>query len=613
MRFQNKILFSIWGVVLSLLVITFVLINFWARSRISDTFSNELRTGVSTLQVHEQLQSEQLIRACVVVAESPRLRAVAELGDPATASQLLQELSSTTQSQVVVLTDRKGRALVQLFRGLEKQFDIFGKRTIQDAMSHRASTDVWPIDSVAYRIVTTPILVDTELVGTLTLGFPVTGEDVASLKRATNCDLVLIVDRQSFASTLDPAKARGLIPALTQGIPFTFLSGQDSLVQSFTLDTGEETFLAAGFLVSRDTSRNALQVYYLIVKPLSREIREAMASIMGDFGLVSLLFLALTTVIGLVISRSMTRPVAALVTGTDEIAKGNYDYTISVRGADELAVLGRRFTAMSASLKDQMVRMDTLNQDLRQRNQELDDTLRKLKAAQENLVRSERLAATGKMTAQLAHEINNPIHNIQSCLQTALHRLPLEVKGRDLIETAYGEAGRLSRLTIQMLSFYRTSLVEDVMKPTDLNQLVQEVVALTKGDLAQCGITLDTELQPALPHIRGSRDKLKQVLLNLLSNARDAMPNGGRLHLGTALHGMSIRLSVADTGVGIPPEHLDRIYDAFFTTKGKVSGVGLGLSVSYGIISQHHGSIEVTSHVGKGTTFIILLPFEEAS
>ncbi len=611
MTFRNKILLSIWGVVLSLLLITFFVINFWARSRIAGTFSDELRTGVSTMQVHEQLQTAQLIRACVVVAESPRLRAVAELGDPATASQLLQELTSTTQSQVFVLTDRTGRVLVQLLRGRQHQLVLSENGTIEDALSYRASTDVWLVEGGVYRIVTVPILVETDLVGTLTMGFQVTGDDVASLKRATNCDLILVAGGQTFASTLDSAEARALLPAVTKVETHVSRSGRDTVAGSFTLATDDETYLANDFLLSRVSSAGSPSVFYVIIKPLSREVRQAVASIMGNFGVVSLLFLTLTTVIGLVISRSMTRPIAALVKGTDEIATGNYDYAIEVHGADELAVLARRFMAMSTSLKGQVAQMAMLNRDLRQRNQELDDTLRKLQAAQEKLVRSERLAATGKMTAQLAHEINNPIHNIQSCLQTALNRLPAEVKGKDLIETAYGEAGRLSRLTVQMLNFYRTSLVEDVMKPTDLNQLLDEVVALTKEDLVRKGITVEAEFQHNLPQIRGSRDKLKQVFLNLITNARDAMAGGGRLEITTAVQSSNVHINVKDTGVGIPPGNLDRIFDAFFTTKGKVSGVGLGLSVSYGIVSQHRGSIEVESTVGKGTTFTIVLPYQE--
>src|SRR5512144_1273929 len=134
MKFRNKILISIWGVVLSLLVITLFIINYWMRGRIEESFSRELRAGYATVLAHEQLQSAQLIRACAVIAESPRLRAVAELGDARTAAQLLQELNQTTLSQLYVLTDRRGRPMVRLLRGKRGEWDISGYRTIRDAL-----------------------------------------------------------------------------------------------------------------------------------------------------------------------------------------------------------------------------------------------------------------------------------------------------------------------------------------------------------------------------------------------------------------------------------------------------------------------------------------------
>ena len=297
--------------------------------------------------------------------------------------------------------------------------------------------------------------------------------------------------------------------------------------------------------------------------------------------------------------------------GTTEISRGNYDYAITVRGKDELGILARRFVAMSSFLKEKINELGKVNRDLLERNSDLDETLRKLRSAQEDLVRSERLAATGKMTAQLAHEVNNPIHNIQSCLKTALGRLPEGTKGRDLIDVAYEEVNRLSRLSAQMLSLYRSSLVEEEMKPTDVNEILAEVVTLARGEVQDRNIVLHTEIEPALPLVRGSRDKLKQVLLNLISNALDAMPNGGELAMLASGHNGTVRLTVKDSGVGIPQENINRIFDAFYTTKGKVSGVGLGLSVSYGIVSQHRGSIEVQSTVGKGSAFTVILPSGE--
>jgi signal transduction histidine kinase len=611
MTFRNKILFSIWGVVLSLLVITFFIINYWTRGRIEETFSGELRTGFSTLLVHEKLQSAQLIRACVVIAESPRLRAVAELGDATTAYQLLQELNQTTLSQIFVLTDRGGNPLVQLLHGRKDRWDISKSPAIPGALQYLASTDVWSIRSRVYRIVSVPILVGSDLVGTLTIGFEITGADIAALKRATNSDLLLLNDKSTVLSTLDSTEAQALLPAIAGLRGLQHESGDDTVGVALSLATKDETYLGTAFRLSHVANTDSGTVSYLIIKPLSREVRQAMASILGTFGIVSLAFLALTTIIGLVISRSMTRPISELVRGTTEISRGNYDYPIRIRGKDELSILAQRFTEMSSSLKEKIMQLGQLNQDLLQRNRELDETLQKLQSAQEDLLRSERLAATGKLTAQLAHEINNPIHNIQSCLDTALNRLPEDVKGRDLINVAHDEVNRLARLTFQMLNLYRTSLVEEEMKPTNLKEVLEEVIGLTRNELLNSRIVLHTRIDPELPLIRGSRDKLKQVFLNLISNACDAMPDGGHLDILANTHDGVVKVTVRDDGIGIPRENLHRIFDAFFTTKAKVSGVGLGLSVSYGIISQHRGSIEVESAAGKGSAFTVVLPNEK--
>jgi len=276
-----------------------------------------------------------------------------------------------------------------------------------------------------------------------------------------------------------------------------------------------------------------------------------------------------------------------------------------------MSLLAQQFSAMSESLRDKMSQLDALNRDLTARNEALDDALRKLQDAQQEIVRSERLAATGKLTAQLAHEINNPIHNIQSCIKTALARLPGDAKGRDLITVAFEEIGRLSKLTRQMLDFYRGSVLELERELVDVNGILREVAATFSPELEQRGITCVLDLQDALPPVLGSRDKLLQVFLNLVLNARDAMPQGGTISIRTRVDTDNIRIQFTDTGVGIPAENLSRIFDAFYTTKSKVSGVGLGLSVSYGIVGQHGGTIGAMSEPGKGTLFTVVLPAAE--
>ena len=604
MTFRNKILISIYGVVLSLLVITFFIINYWTRGRFEETFSRELSAASSAVLVQEKLQSAELIRSCAVIAESPRLRAVAELGDENTAAQLLKEMNQTTLTQAVVLTDRRGRPLVQLLRGTREHWDIPSWQTVRDALQLISSTDIAYLDGRIYRIVSVPVVIESEIVGTLTIGFEITQGDIAALKHLTNSDLVLAYRQTPVLSTLGADEASALIAAMGPA-PNGSPEG-DSAAGPAKLTAGSETYL--GTMLRPGRGGDGDTAVYLIVKPLSREVRQAMSSILGTFAVVSLIFLGLTSIIGLVISRGMARPISELVRGTTEISRGNYDYAIMVQGGDELGLLARRFMAMSSSLKDKISELGRVNGDLVARNRDLDETLRQLRFAQEDLVRSERLAATGKMTAQLAHEVNNPIHNIQSCLKTALGRMPEGTKGRDLIDVAYEEVNRLSRLSAQMLTLYRSSLVEEEMRPTNLNEMLTEVVTLARGEIQDRKIRLLTAIDPALPVVRGSRDRLKQVMLNLISNALDAMPGGGVLSLLAAQADGAVRLTVQDTGVGIPKENINRIFDAFFTTKGKVSGVGLGLSVCYGIVSQHRGRLEVRSTVGEGSAFTVILP-----
>jgi signal transduction histidine kinase len=159
-----------------------------------------------------------------------------------------------------------------------------------------------------------------------------------------------------------------------------------------------------------------------------------------------------------------------------------------------------------------------------------------------------------------------------------------------------------------MLNFYRGSVSEFEREQVDVHELLAEVVRTNEDLLARQRISLVVDSPPRLPLIHGSHDKLKQVLLNLLLNARDAMPEGGRITIKVCSSRTVLRIDVRDTGTGIRPEHMSKLFDAFFTTKNEVSGVGLGLSVSYAIIQQHNGTIDAVSEVGKGSTFTIQLP-----
>jgi len=334
------------------------------------------------------------------------------------------------------------------------------------------------------------------------------------------------------------------------------------------------------------------------------------------FVVFSLLAIAVATIM---FRRYVSRPVSGLVDAAESIRRGNLENPVvpatgrlpeenGSSSQDEMLFLAHRFDEMRLSLKEKIGQLDQANRSLSERNREVEEALRRLHQAQQDLVRSERLAVTGTMTAQLSHEINNPIHNIRSLLESTVRKIDPASPERELVSVALEEVNRMAKLTRQMLEFYRGSVVELEKSPLDMRALLGDLVRGNEEALAAAHIRIVLEVPAIVPPVLGSVDKLKQVFLNLILNARDAMPGGGTITITLLAAGGFLTTRVADTGSGILPEHLDRIFDAFFTTKKEVSGVGLGLAVSYGIVQQHGGTIHVESSAGRGAVFTVRLP-----
>ncbi len=234
--------------------------------------------------------------------------------------------------------------------------------------------------------------------------------------------------------------------------------------------------------------------------------------------------------------------------------------------------------------------------------------LEELAGMHEQLIRSEKLKAIGEMYAGLSHEVNNPLGIIRSrveLLQDAAkqHCLPPDfVKNLDII---HRHGSRIAETVNGLLAFARTSLE---MMDTDLNRVIDEAVALVEKPFFESKIQIARQLSSDLPRISGSSTHLQQVLVNLLNNARDAMPQGGNINLRTYRNGRHVIAEIKDSGTGIAQEIIDKIFEPFFTTKEVGSGTGLGLSVSYGIIKAHGGDIEVENAHPKGALFRLLLP-----
>ena len=226
---------------------------------------------------------------------------------------------------------------------------------------------------------------------------------------------------------------------------------------------------------------------------------------------------------------------------------------------------------------------------------------------------ADKLAALGTLSAGIAHEINNPIGIITSRVEVMMleaeeEGLPAEVR-KDL-EVILRHARRVATITQGLLSFARQS--SGTRGPVNLNQVAEEIVQLARKDMSRARVEVTMKLDETMPTIVADANAIGQVLLNLLTNARGAMPEGGEITIETSHLAIAraARLTVRDTGCGIPPEILPKIFDPFFTTKSE--GTGLGLAISHGIMQDHHGTLDVRSEVGKGSTFTLTFPLDVA-
>lgn len=225
---------------------------------------------------------------------------------------------------------------------------------------------------------------------------------------------------------------------------------------------------------------------------------------------------------------------------------------------------------------------------------------------EEQLLQSEKLTSLGLLAAGVAHEVNTPLAVISNYIQMLAKQLPDNDPRHALTDKIVKQTFRASEIVNNLLNFSRTGAAE--FSEVNLNRVLEETLSLVVHPFRTARVQVIQNLQSDLPAVLGSTNRLQQVFLNLFMNARDAMPSGGMLEVRTAGQNGTVEVEVTDTGTGICREHLNRIFDPFFTTKSSGRGTGLGLSVSYGIIKEHAGKIEVRSTPGKGTSFRLEFP-----
>lgn len=326
----------------------------------------------------------------------------------------------------------------------------------------------------------------------------------------------------------------------------------------------------------------------------------------NTFSLMFTLATAAVIVLGYRLSQSIARPILRLREISQAVAAGDLDQRSGLAGADEIAELASAFDGMTLRLRERTAEAARLYAETLRRNQELAEINSRLQTAQQQLVQSEKLAAVGQLTAGIVHDVKNPLAVIKGLAEELREDPALGESVRAQLGVIRENAARANTIVTDLLTFARQSAPQ--MARADLRSSVEAALRLTEYLARKGGVRVLSDLPARAVLATYDPQQIEQVLINLIQNAVQAMPRGGTLRVALSQAGRAVALAVSDTGVGIPPENLGRVFDPFFTTKPAAEGTGLGLSVSYGIVSAHGGRITVESAVGRGTTFTVLLP-----
>lgn len=297
---------------------------------------------------------------------------------------------------------------------------------------------------------------------------------------------------------------------------------------------------------------------------------------------------------GFLLAGYYLRPISELTHAVQKVTQGDLNITIEPKTRDEVGELAKGFNEMTLALKKHL--------------RKIEESHKNVLESQMHLARSEKLASVGQLAAGLAHEINNPINVIMGFSEMLLKQLGPDHPKRNYVEEIDREANRCGKLVQTLLRFARQK--EMVFEKCNINNIVDDVLLLVRDRSENSGIVVNYQPDKNIHHINGDEDQLKQVILNIVLNACQAMPKGGELTIRTEnfqANG-SVAIRVSDSGLGIKPENRDKIFSPFFTTKDQ--GTGLGLAVSYAIVEQHGGKIIVESVSPHGATFIVVLPKE---
>ncbi len=590
-RLRTKFLLSLLAISAGLTAATLSVVSYSVERRVRESLQEELRNSVNTYQTFEKQREATLVKSAELIANLPNVRALMSTEDAATIQDESADIWKLSGSDLLVLANRTGKVVALQAKSREFTSEQ-AQESLQTSMQRGDSGNWWMAGGHLYEVWLQPVYFGAARQNT-PMGFLAVGHEVdegaaQDFSHVVASEIVFQCGNEVVASTLpkDNGKGRSVFSALkdrADGKALSELQIEDEryLVTTVNLSDAGELPVTLSVLKSLDKATGFLSRLNHILLGLG-----AISVLAGG----ALVFL---------ISHTFTKPLSSLVAGVRALELGDYQYPLEKEVSDEVGEVTGAFDRMRVSLKNSQAEQ-----------KQLEDRLRQV----------HKMEAVGRLAGGVAHDFNNLLTVIRGNSDLLMDRGETDKLQRKYLEQIQKAADRAVSMTRQLLAFSRMQVLQP--RVLDLNVTISEMSKMIPRLIGE-HIEFSFLPEPNLSNVLADPGQIEQVFLNLAVNARDAMPNGGKLEVRTRNIEMNeeeaskrapmppgdyVLLSVSDSGHGMDADTRARIFEPFFTTKEVGKGTGLGLATVYGIVKQSGGFIWVESAPGKGATFEVYLP-----
>jgi two-component system, NtrC family, sensor kinase len=596
MSFRAKVLFPVITVMVLLLVTMAGVINHRITQQFESDAKRTLQIANAGFRELQQNRTKSLLVRFRDLRNEPRYREALRTADPATIRGKMEDMLADTDKDVSIVLFSSNQELVASVKRDPlisiANFEAASKEVMEKSLKSDESVDTIHVDGHFYDVVSLPVydVVKGGLVGALTIGSEISRDVAEEFSRTTHSEIVLLADDQVALSTLPLADSHILLTDLFKELSSPAEPVDDSVSIKKQMFGGKHYFYTGNRFVFLSKDSNLGYLLFCSYEQPLQDLHETQRILLGMSGVAILLgSLVVCFLVG-----KVTQPLRELRDSAEAVGRGDFSRRVQVRYEDECGELARVFNEMTENLKNSRDQLET--------------TVTTLKATQAQLVQSEKLSGIGEFIAGVAHELNNPLTSVMG-FSELLKQADVDPKWKRYLDMMNKSALRCQKIVQALLSFARRRAPE--RKLASVNELIEASVEILQYQLRTSNIEIISHLNPRLPQTLVDAHQLQQVFVNIFNNARQAIeahqPKGW-IKVRTESDGNSIRIIIQDNGPGISDENLSKIFDPFFTTKGVGEGTGLGLSLCYGIVREHGGTITPISRPGEGAMFLIELP-----